>query len=95
MTMTTNDPIVFSYKHEIRISVPKPTLDNARKAINMAWIGKENCNKVDKKTGKIVSAVTCPNMEDKLTKAHHGLCMTEAYLVTIHVHKSGKKTIEL
>ena len=51
MTMTTNDPIVFSYKHEIRISVPKPTLDNARKAINMAWIGKENCNKVDKKTG--------------------------------------------
>ncbi len=89
-----DDPIVFSFKQEMRLSIwTKNDETKAMKALNLAWIGKKNCNKlVD---GKFVSDIDDPKLEEQLVKAHTNVRRTQPVQIMVHVHKSGKLTCSL
>lgn len=91
-TQNQEDPIIYSFDQEISLSVPHPVRERLQKLLNIAWLGRENCNKfVD---GKYVNDVEDPVLDKKLTEAHYNMNCSNRVKITVHVHKSGRKSYE-
>lgn len=84
------DPIIYSFDQEVSLSIPHPMKDKIMKLLNLSWIGRENCNKFV--NGRYINDVNDPEVDKQLTEAHFNMHRGERVKLTVHVHKSGRKS---
>ena len=89
----TDDPIIYSYKSIIIVSIPPREQDAVKDSLNMAYLGTKNCNKFI--NGKFVSIVKDKTLDAELTKAHQNMRRTQQLEIMVHLHKSGLKSFSM
>lgn len=83
------DKIVATVKTYTVLFLNDNQKEDLRKAVNLAVLGKEKVNKVNKKTGKIVSD-TSKEKEDLVRLAHYNIASGHGITVEWDVTDEGK-----
>ena len=78
--------VATDFKFMVRIRPQSQDADRARKALNLAIVGQENCNVIV--DGKIVAAF--PDLDDELEDAHHSMNMSIEVTVSADLTRGGR-----
>jgi hypothetical protein len=84
----TDQVIATDFRFTVRIRPQPQDADRARKALNLAIVGQENCNVIV--DGKMVAAF--PDLDDELGDAHHAMNMTLEVTVLADLTRGGHWT---
>lgn len=83
--------MIHTFKHSIRFHLAPIELREAEKALNLHYIGTENCNRLDE-NGKLI-AIDHENYP-LLEKAHHTVKMTQDMELQFNVYEDGSISCE-
>lgn len=78
--------MIHTFKHSIRVHIAPEELRKAEKALNLHYLGTENCNRLDE-NGEFV-AIDHENYP-LLEKAHHNVKMTYEMELQLNVYEDG------
>lgn len=80
--------IATDFRFTVRLRPQEQEIARAQKALNLAIVGQENCNKIV--DGKMVAAF--PDLDAELGDAHHSMNMTLEVTVLADLTRGGRWT---